>query len=362
MGKIKEDYRRTIVFLLFFIVVVLIALNVKSFVENVKNSNDDKKDIADSNIKIGFSLGTLKEERWVKDRDILMAKVKELGADILVQNANNNDNDQIKQVKYLLNQGIDVLIIVPNDLIKASYAVELAKKKGVKVISYDRLVLNSDIDMYISFDNVKVGKLMAEYALKKVPKGNYVIINGPESDNNTNMIKEGYDKILSPKIKKGYIKVICEERVPNWLKECAFKITDELLQRGKKIDAIIACNDELADGIIEALSEHRLAGKITVVGQDADLAACQRVVEGTQLMTVYKPIEKLAEATAKIAISLAKGYELKIQNNIYNGKYYIPYYVVDPIAVDKDNIDETVIKDGFHMKDDIYKNLSLEKN
>ncbi|RKD33180.1 sugar ABC transporter substrate-binding protein [Thermohalobacter berrensis] len=359
MGNFKKDYRQGIIILLITIFVILVVINIKSLFQNdhIAQSNHTSEDKEDNKIKIGFSLGTLKEERWLKDRDILMAKVRELGAEILVQNANNNDNDQIKQVKYLLEQNIDVLIIVPNDLIKASYAVELAKRKGVKVISYDRLVLNSDIDMYISFDNIKVGKLMAQYVLNKAPKGNYVIVNGPESDNNTNMIKEGYDEILRPKIQQGDIKIICEERAPNWMKEYAFKVVDKLLQKGKKIDAIIAGNDGLADGIIEALSEHRLAGKIPVVGQDADLAACQRVVEGTQLMTVYKPIEKLAHATAKVAISLARGESIDIEKTIYNGKYHIPYYVINPIAVDKYNIDDTVIKDGFHMKDDVYRNL-----
>lgn len=355
----KIDYKQIVTILLVCIVIMLGFITIKSLVvkKHIINGKQSAEEIVGSNIKIGFSLGTLKEERWIKDRDILMAKVKELGADILVQNANNNDNDQLKQVRYLLDQGIDILIIVPNDLRKASYAVELAKRKGVKVISYDRLVLNSDIDMYISFDNVKVGKFMAEYALKKSPRGNYVIINGPISDNNTNMIKEGYDKILEPKVKKGDIEIICEERAPNWMKEYAFKVTDELIQAGNKIDVIIAGNDGLADGVIEALSEHRLAGKTIVVGQDADLTACQRVVEGTQLMTVYKPIEKLAEATAKVAISLARGENLNIQNTIYNGKYYVPYYVLEPIVVDKKNIDNTVIKDGFHMKDDVYRNL-----
>lgn len=355
----KDNLKQIIAFFLICILIILVIINIKSLIQkdNRVNTTHTSEEKVDSDIKIGFSLGTLKEERWLKDRDILMAKVNELGAEILVQNANNSDNDQIKQVRYLLEQDIDVLILVPNDLIKAAQAVELAKRKGVKVISYDRLVLNADVDMYISFDNVQVGKLMAQYVLKEAPRGNYVIINGPESDNNTNMIKEGYNQILGPEVGKGDIKIICEERAPNWMKEYAFRVTDELLQNGKKIDAIIAGNDGLADGIIEALSEHRLAGKIPVVGQDADLAACQRVVEGTQLMTVYKPIEKLTEATAKAAISLARGENIDIKKTIYNGKYNIPYYVIEPIPVTKYNIDDTVIKDGFHMKDDVYRNL-----
>ncbi|MGB9678825.1 MAG: sugar ABC transporter substrate-binding protein [Thermoanaerobacteraceae bacterium] len=323
----------------------------------MKETNSKITGSEEHKIKVGFSLGTLKEERWIKDRDILMAKLKELGADVYVQNANNDDQDQLKQVKYLLERKINVLIIVPNDLQKAANAVALAQKEGVKVISYDRLVTKSNVDLYISFDNIKVGKLMAEYLLKKVQKGNFLIINGATTDNNTKMIKEGYDSILKPEIDKGNIKIVKEDWAENWMSEYAFNVTDELLQKGTKFDAVIAGDDGLAGGIIEALSEHREAGKVFVVAQDADLAACQRIVEGTQAMTVYKPIDKLAEATAKMAIKLAKNESLNLKNTIYDGKYYVPYYVLEPIAVDKNNINDTVIKDGFHNKDDIYRNI-----
>ncbi|WP_430349767.1 sugar ABC transporter substrate-binding protein [Thermoanaerobacterium thermosaccharolyticum] len=306
-------------------------------------------------IKIGFSLGTLKEERWIKDRDIFMAKVKELGAEVFVQNANNDDEDQLKQIKYLLDKKIDVLVIVPNDLKKASAGVDMAKKAGVKVISYDRLVLNSNVDLYISFDNVKVGKLMAEYLVKRYPKGNYLIINGATNDNNTKMIKEGYDSVLLPKVKSGDIKIIGEEWSPNWMSEYAFEATEKYIQKNYGIDAIIAGDDGLANGIIESLSEHRLAGKVAVVAQDADLAACQRIIEGTQLMTVYKPLDKLAGDAAKLAAKLAKGEKLNVSNTIYDGKFTVPYYKLEPIAVDKSNIDDTVIKDGFHSRDDVYR-------
>ena len=117
---------------------------------------------------------------------------------------------------------------------------------------------------------------------------------------------------------------------------------------------MISGNDSLAEGVIEALSEHRQIGKVYVVGQDADLWACQRIVEGTQLMTVYKPIEKLAEATIECAIKLVKNEPLEIDKRIFDGKYYVPYYVLEPIAVDKNNMDDTIIRDGFHLKDEVY--------
>lgn len=343
-----------------FLTIILGALvfNVIRDLETPRpiGSNNDRQVIPEKRkIKIGFSLGTLKEERWVKDRDILMAKAREMDAEIIVQNANNDDKDQLKQVKYLLEQGIDVLIIVPNDYYKSADAVDLAKRQGIPVISYDRLVLNVNMDLYITFDNVKVGQLMASSLLEKVKTGNLLIINGAKNDNNTTMIKEGYDKILKPYVSDGKINIVGEEWAANWLKEYAFSVVDRVVQKDTKIDAIIAGNDSLAEGAIEALSEHRLIDKVIVIGQDADLGACQRIVEGTQFMTIYKPIEKLAEVAVEMAIKLVEKKPLNTIKTIYNGKYNVPYYVLDPIAVKKDNIDSTIIRDGFHLKDDVYR-------
>jgi D-xylose transport system substrate-binding protein len=323
--------------------------------ELVGSNSDKQVTIEKRKVKIGFSLGTLKEERWVKDRDILMAKAREMDAEIIVQNANNDDQDQLKQVKYLLEQGIDVLIIVPNDYYKSADAVDLAKRQGVPVISYDRLVLDANVDLYITFDNVKVGQLMASALLEKIKHGNLLIINGAKNDNNTTMIKEGYDEILKPYVSGGKINIVGEEWAPNWLKEYAFTVVDKAVQKDTKIDAIIAGNDSLAEGAIEALSEHRLTDKVIVIGQDADLGACQRIVEGTQFMTIYKPIEKLTESTVEMAIKLVEKKPLNTSETIYNGKYMVPYYVLEPIAVKKKNIDITIIRDGFHLKDDVYR-------
>ncbi len=350
--KQNDKLRKGILVLLIFVLVLLFYFVMKKLdiIDIESYFNQKTFEQKDEKLVIGFSLGTLKEERWLKDRDILIAKVKEMGADIIVQNANNDDQDQLKQVKYLLEQNIDVLIIVPNDLEKALSAVELAKRQGVKVISYDRLVLKSNVDMYISFDNEKVGELMAEYVMNKIQQGNILIVNGDNRDYNTKMIKQGYDRVLGDKVKTEDVEILAEEWADAWMKEYAFEETVKVIQEGKRIDGVIAGNDSLAEGAIEALSEHRMAGKVFVVGQDADLSACQRIVEGTQLMTVYKPIEKLAGETARLAVLLAKGENIKIEKTIYDGKYDIPYFELEPIPVDKENMDSTIIKDGFHMK------------
>ncbi len=300
--------------------------------------------------KVGISLGTLKEERWIKDRDILMSRIKDLGGEPIVMNANNDDDDQMKQVKYLVSQNIDVLIIVPNDLKKASQAVGYAKSKGVKVISYDRLIVDADIDYYISFDNQKVGEEMGRYIKSKLSKGKVLVINGAKSDNNTQVIKTGYSKTLDTE----GITLLGEYWAENWLTEYAYDTTEKLLSDGEKFQAVLAGNDALAGAAIRALSEYKMAGEVIVVGQDADLGACRRIVDGTQSMTIYKPIHQLAELTAKVAYNLAVGNSVDSSNMLMNGRYLVPYLYIDPIVVDIHNIDETIIKDGFHLKDEIY--------
>jgi D-xylose transport system substrate-binding protein len=312
-------------------------------------------------IKIGLAIATLQEERWRRDRDFFAERVKQLGAELIIQNANNNQQVQNQQVEYMLNQKIDVLVIVPHDLNQAAVAAQMAKKAGVKVISYDRLICNAEVDLYISFDNLKVGEYMAEYLVNKVPTGKYVIINGAPTDNNCYMFNQGYKNILNNYIKEEKIKIIFESWAEDWRPEEAYQFIQNLLGHGKKFDAVIAANDSLASGVIEVLSEWRLAGKILVVGHDADLSGCQRIVEGTQLMTVYKPIRKLAYRAADVAIILGANKEFKPNHDpIFNGKHFIPSEIITPIPIDKDNMD-IIIKDGFHTKEEIYLNIPKHK-
>lgn len=259
-----------------------------------QQTGDNKK----TDIRVGFSMGTTVQERWQRDRDIFVARAKELGAEVLVQNCNNDHEEQMRQVRELIGKGIDILVIIPHDAEASAEAVRMASKAGIKVICYDRLIRNGGADLYISFDNVKVGEYKARALLEKVPRGNYVIIRGAPNDYNSVMLYQGYMNILGEPIRNGDIKIVSEAPAHDWAYEEAFKLVEKTLEEGVEVDAIIAANDTLADAAIEALSEKRLAGRVAVVGQDADLSACQRVVEGTQIMTVYKPIDKLAKAAA----------------------------------------------------------------
>lgn len=350
--RLKKKY---FIYFVLVILIILTGFNVYGVWWNKSTPDVAAPQTEKPKIKIGISLGTLKEERWVHDRDILVAKAKEAGAEVYVQNANNDDTDQLDQVKYLIDKGIKVLILVPNDMKKAAEIVQMAHKAGVKVISYDRLVLNAGVDLYLSFDNREIGRLMAKALLAAQPAGNYVILNGAANDHNCLQIKDGYDSVLSQSEKEGKIKILTEYFTPDWLAESAYKKIDNLLQANRNIQAVLAGDDSLAGAAIEALSEYRLAGKVEVVGQDADLAACRRLVQGTQLMTVYKPIDKLAALAIRMAMKMANNQPLGIDAKVSDGKYLVPYQYITPIAVERSNLDDTVLKDGYQNREDVYR-------
>lgn len=311
----------------------------------------------DDKIVIGFSMATLQEERWQRDMEFLVAKAKAKGAEVIVQNANNDVDDQIAQVKYLLDSNIDILIIVPQDAEESAEAVAMAKKKGIKVICYDRLIKNANADFYVSFDNTKIGEEMASLMVSKVPTGNFLIINGAKTDYNSYMYNTGYKNVLKKYIDDNSIKILDEVWTNDWRPEDSFKCVEKVLQNNQQIDVILAANDSLAGAAIEALAEKRLAGKVLVAGHDADISGCQRVAEGTQTMTIYKPIDKLAERAIDVALALLKDNYYKCNDYISDGENDIPFVKVAPIVVTKDNLMDTVINDGFHRLEDVYLNV-----
>ena len=308
-------------------------------------------------LKIGLSMDTLKEERWQRDRDLFVAKAKELGAEVAVQAANGNDALQISQAENLLTQGVDILVVVPHNGVAAAAIVTAAHKVGKKVLAYDRMIEKADVDLYMSFDNVEVGRMQAKYILEKAPKGNFMVLGGAPTDHNAKLYRQGQLEVLKPKIDKGEVKIVADPWAREWLASEALRHTENVLSKNKdNLQAIIAPNDGTAGGVVAALKQQNLAGKIPVSGQDADLAACQRIVDGTQTMTVYKPIRLLAEKAAEVAVQLARGETPKTASTINNGKKDVPSILITPILVDRGNIDQTVIKDGFHKKADVYKN------
>jgi D-xylose transport system substrate-binding protein len=307
---------------------------------------------------IGLSMDTLKEERWQVDRDLFMAKVQAAGADVLVQSANSNDAVQLQNVESLITQKVDALVIIPHDGAAMAKAVNLAHQAGIPVLSYDRLITGCDLDLYLTFDNVKVGELQAKFLADRIPPGGklrLIRIYGAKTDNNAKLFKQGQDNILNPLIAAGKVEVLFEDWAEDWKPENAKKITNAAITKiGPNFDAILASNDGTAGGAIQALTEEGLAGKITVTGQDADLAACQRIAQGTQAMTVYKPIQSIATEAAELALKLARRKPVVARNAIPNGETDVPSVLLDIVAVTKENLRETVIKDGFRKEGDVF--------
>jgi len=309
-------------------------------------------------VRIGFSMDTLKEERWQRDRDLFVARAKELGADVEVQAANGDDRTQTQQAENLLTQGVDVLVVVPHNSEVAASIAESAKRQCVPVLSYDRLIRNSDVDLYISFDNVKVGELQAKYLLDRAPRGNYVLIGGAPTDNNAKLFRQGQMNVLQPAVDRGDVHIVADQWAKDWQPSEALKHTENALtQASNNVAAVVASNDGTAGGAVQALAAQGLAGRVLVSGQDAELAGVQRVVEGTQSMTIYKPIKPLASQAAEAAIALARGEQPKANGSVDNGTKNVPSILLEPVVVDKSNVVDTVIKDGYHKLEEVYRNV-----
>ncbi len=312
-------------------------------------------------VRIGFSMDTLKEERWQRDKGLVEQRCKEVGAQCEVLVADGNDATQINQAESFLTKGVDVLIVAPHNGQVAAAIVEAAHKQNVPVISYDRLIRNADVDLYVSHQVVKIGQMQAQYALKNQPTGNYVLIGGSPTDNNALLLRDGQMEVLKPAIDKGDIKIISDQYAKEWKAEEALRITEDALTRtNNNIQAIVASNDGTAGGAVSALPP-QLVGKVLVTGQDAALDAVQRVVDGKQTMTIYKPIQPLAFAAVDSAIKLAKREKVDAKDKINNGKIDVPSLLFEPMILDKNNVMQTVIKDGYHKLEDVYKNVPKDQ-
>ncbi len=337
--------------ILLIIVILMLVLNVMFFSSNTGEASKKKG----AEISIGLSLDTLKEARWQKDKDLFIEEAKKKGAEVLVQSANSDDTTQIKQIKSLITNGVKCLVIVPHDAAAMAEGVRLAKEAGIPIVSYDRLITDADIDYYISFDNIKVGEAQAQYLVDAIGgKGKIVRMYGAPTDNNAKMFKQGQDNILQPLIDNGDIEVVHEDWVTDWDPANAKKIMNAALTKSKDFVGVLASNDGTAGGAIQALKEAGLDGKVVVTGQDADEVACQRIVNGTQSMTVYKPIKKLARKAAQLAVKLASGKPFSATGKINNGAKDVPTIYIPVKTVTKDNMDSTIIKDGFHSKEAVY--------
>jgi len=312
--------------------------------------------------KVALLLPESKTARYEsQDRPNFEAKLKELCPDCeeIYSNADQDASKQQQQAEAALTQGAKVLVLDPVDSASAAAIVTRAAQQKVPVISYDRLILNSKPDYYISFDNEQVGKLQGQSLVDKLKKdgksGSIVMINGAPTDNNAKLFKQGAHSVIDS---SGF-KVAKEYDTPDWSPDKAQSEMEQAITAlGKNgFVGVYSANDGNAGGIVAAMKSNGVdPKKIPITGQDAELAGVQRIVAGTQYMTVYKAIKPEAEAAAQLAVNLLQG--KKPENSVVNGKTNngqvdVPSILLKPIAVTIDNINDTIIKDGFWKASDI---------
>jgi len=342
----------------FFLLAILTVVAVSSFLL----AQAGQKSAAGTGLKVGLSFDTLKVERWQTDRDAFEKRAQELGAEVIVKSAEGDDDLQFQQCQELIQSGINVLVLSPHNTDTAFHIVDAAKAKHLPVLDYDRLIRNGNVDAFVDVDPYNVGVQQATVLTERAPKGNYVLMGGSPKDDNAKEIRSGQMHVLKPLIDRGDIRIVSDVWVTNWDPAEAYMLMRQAIDSTQgSITAVLASNDGTAGGAIQALEDNKLAGKALVSGQDADLAAVVRILMGTQTMTVYKPIAAEAIAAAEVAVKLAKGETISGDSSVNNGARTVPTLLIHTIVVTKDNVKQTVIKDGFQKVETIKKALPKEK-
>ena len=304
---------------------------------------------------IGFSIDTLAIERWQRDLDLFMNEARRLGAEVIVQNAGNSIEEQNRQILYLASRNVDVIVIIAKEARSFSETIDKVHSKNIPVLSYDRLILDADIDLYMTVDSEKVGKIMGKTMMARTSQKNWALVLGPKEDNNMDMIRSG---ILSS-IKNSGVVITNEFYTSGWNYDLSRQYAIDMVTSGKIPDVIICGNDAVADSVIGVINQYYTGDHVFICGQDADIAACQNIVKGYQDFTVYKPIGELAKQAAGCAVRLAKGESpeeiAKDGTFIHNGFGSIPSILLEPQCVDQTNLREVIVDSGFHTEGEIFR-------
>jgi D-xylose transport system substrate-binding protein len=296
--------------------------------------------------------------RWeTVDRPFLKAAFDKAGIQATIQNAEGDKSAQQQQAEQAITNGAKVLLLVNLDSGSGAAIAANAKSQGVKVIDYDRLTLKGDSDYYVSFDNEQVGKLQGQGLVNCLGNANkpaVAVLNGSPTDNNATLFANGYNSVIGPKFTSGQWTKVDDQSVPDWDNQKALTIFEQMLQKSSNhVDGVLAANDGLGNAAISALKARKLK-QIPVTGQDATLQGVQNIVNGDQCMTVYKAIQKEADAAAKLATTLAKGQTpTGITASVDNQSKKVPAVLLQPVAVTKDNIKQYIGQADFPKQTDI---------
>ncbi len=311
---------------------------------------------AADNGSVGFLISDYTTSaRWQSDKKYFIEALAKTSpsVNVVVDDAKTDQTRQQNQALSLLTSGAKVLLDVPVDSTQAASIVRAAHANSprVPVIAYDRLIKDADVDAYVTFDPISVGRQQAQYIVDHLKTGNIVSIAGAETDNNGVLFHKGAMDVLMPLVKSGRYKLVYDKFTPNWDSNAGqAEMASALNNEQNKVDAVLVANDGLAGGVIAALKAQHLDGKVIVTGQDATVAGLQNILTGQQSMTIYKPIRKLAEAAATMTDAFLKGQKPKTNTTMNNGKSDIPTTLLPVVTVTKANIKSTVVADGFATK------------
>ena len=296
---------------------------------------------------VGVSWNNYQEERWAKwDEPAIQDALQAGGAEYISTDAGSSAEQQLADVENLISQGANALIILAQDGEAILPAVQSALDQGIPVVAYDRLIENPGA-LYVTFDNVEVGRMQAEAVLKQVPKGNYVFIKGNSADANADFLRGGQQEVLQDALDSGDIKNVGESYTDNWDPAIAQTNMEQFLtDNNNDVDAVLSENDGMAGGVVAALEAQGLAGEVAVSGQDGDLAALNRVALGTQTVDVWKDARLLGQAAGEAAVALAQGTALEdVANTVAfdsPGGNSMTSIFLTPQPITQDNLDVVV--------------------
>jgi D-xylose transport system substrate-binding protein len=324
-------------------VVALVLGACSSSTASTGTGGDGGSQITAEGCKVGVSWNNYQEERWAKwDEPAIKAALSAGKAEYLSSDAKSSTETQASNVESLIAQGAKVIIILAQDGVAIKPAVTKALSEGAAVIAYDRLIEDTGA-LYITFDNVEVGRMQARAIFAAKPKGNYVIIKGNSADANADFLRSGIEEIIGAAVKSGDIKIVGETYTPNWDPAAAKTEMEQFLTaNSNKVDAVVSENDGMAGGVVAALEAQGMAGTVPVSGQDGDSAALNRVAKGTQTVDVWKDARALGTSAGNAALALCNKTAL---NQIAGVKTFkspggndLNSILLTPIAITKDNL------------------------
>ncbi|ADK82710.1 sugar ABC transporter substrate-binding protein [Sediminispirochaeta smaragdinae] len=340
-------------------VMALVLFLVPFFVSAEGSQESTAESKSKEEVVIGFSFPTLREERWAAEKEIAIAYAKQQGVKLIVQDADTDANVQNQQIDNLITQDVDCLIIGPQDVNAMSSSLDAAKEAGIPVISYLRLIDNKGLTMFVGYDFTMIGEDMAKSATNSVPEGNYVVIAGDSGDNVSYQLRDGFYNVIQPKINSGDISVVYEQYIDTWSPENAMSnMENALTNEHNNIQAVLVENDTMAGACIQALKAQGLDGKVFVTGMDGDVAALQRIAEGSQSMTMLFEHDFIAKAAVDAAIDLAMGVDHQAVNGtVEAGGESVPAVLLSASKITSDTLYDIVIGKKLQKMEDVYKNV-----